>query len=261
MDRPSSLLFEHPALPKYPLPWSLVVQITGAILLLQPRSFQGDSQRFIAGLRPPLAISGLEAVDYKKALLLTINHYHRPGFRAWWLPLSVSAAVPCHIHWVMTAAWTFPGRPFSKQLSGLSRCLFRRIAAVYGFSTVPPMPPDPDEVGLRAQSIRSVLRYARRTPLPVIGFAPEGQDSPDGRLMWPPPGAGRFIHHLAQLGLEIVPIGAFEANHSFQINFGSPYRLEIPDHLPAHEVDNLVSRLVMRRIADLLPPDMGITIS
>jgi 1-acyl-sn-glycerol-3-phosphate acyltransferase len=256
IDRPSWLPFEHLALPKYPLPWSLILQILGAALLLQPRSFRRDSQRFVAGLRPPLAISGVEAVDFEKALLLTINHYHRPGFRAWWLPLSVSAVVPCHVHWMMTAAWTFPGRPFSKQLTSLSRRLFRRIAAVYGFSTMPPMPPDPDEVGLRARSIRSVLTYARRTPSPVIGFAPEGRDSPDGRLMRPPPGAGRFIHHLAQLGLEIVPIGAFEANGSFQINFGSPYRLEIPNHLPVHEIDNLVSRLVMRSIANLLPPEM-----
>jgi 1-acyl-sn-glycerol-3-phosphate acyltransferase len=205
-DRPSSLPFEHPALPKYPLPWSLVLQILGAALLLQPRSFQKDSQRFIAGLRPPLRISGLDAIDFGNSLLLTINHYQRPGFRAWWLPLSVSAVVPCRVRWVMTAAWTFAGRPLSRQLTALSSRLFRKIAAVYRFSTMPPMPPDPDEVGLRARSIRSVLTYARKTPSPVIGFAPEGQDSPDGRLMQPPPGEGHFIHHLAQPGLEIVPI-------------------------------------------------------
>jgi 1-acyl-sn-glycerol-3-phosphate acyltransferase len=154
----------------------------------------------------------------------------------------------------MTAAWTFPERPLSRQLTGLSRRLFRRIAAVYGFST---MPPDPDEVGLRAQSIRSVLSYARKTASPVIGFAPEGRDSPEGRLQGPPPGAGRFIYHLAQIGLEIAPIGAFEAGGSLQINFGLPYRLDVPDHLPAHELDSRVSQSVMRYIAVLLPPDMG----
>ena len=122
---------------------------------------------------------------------------------------------------------------------------------------MPPMPPDPDEVGLRAQSIRSVLSYARMTASPVIGFAPEGRDSPEGRLQGPPPGAGRFIYHLAQIGLEIVPIGAFEAGGSLQINFGLPYRLEIPNHLSVHEIDNLVSTLVMHRIANLLPPDLA----
>jgi hypothetical protein len=77
---------------------------------------------------------------------LTINHYARPGFHAWWLALALSAVVPTDVHWIMTAAWTYSDGFRARTVTPLSRWLFGRIAQVYGFTSMPPMPPDPKDV-------------------------------------------------------------------------------------------------------------------
>jgi hypothetical protein len=154
----------------------------------------------------------------------------------------------------MTSAWTFRNRPVARRaLDPTSRWLLRRLARVYGFSLMPPMPPDPRETAARAQAVRRVLTYARHAPRPIIGLAPEGRDSADGSLLWPAAGAGRFMLQLAALGLEIAPVGAFEAEGAFCLRFGPRYRLNVPASLSADERDREASRVVMRCIAALLP--------
>jgi hypothetical protein len=117
-----------------------------------------------------------------------VNHFNREGFSAWWISLAVSAAIPVDVHWLITAAWRFEGRFMSKALESLSRVIIRQISMVYGFTTTPPMPPDPGEVKEGAASIRKLLKYADSHPEAFIGLAPEGRDSLSGELLSPPPG-------------------------------------------------------------------------
>ena len=122
---------------------------------------------------------------------------------------------------------------------------------------MPAMPPDPDEAEQRATSVRRVLKYARETSQPVIGLAPEGGDAPGGVLGPLPPGVGRFIHLLSQYCPLLLPAGVWTESGRINLKFGSPYRLEIPDGLSAHERDLLVGRAVMHQIAMLLPDRLG----
>ncbi len=186
---------------------------------------------------------------------MTTNHYTRPGLRAWWLALAVSAAVPAEIHWLITSAWTYPDRLRSTTITPVSRWVLARLARIYGFTNMPPMPPDPQDVLKRAEAVRRVLKAARQSERPLIGLAPEGGDfATPGRLTDPPPGAGRFILHLCALGLEIAPVGIFEEADCLCLRFGPRYRPDALPGLPASARDRTASQQVMQRIAESNPP-------
>lgn len=246
---------------RYHLSRRIALAIVRDAILGRRRSFYADSRALVRGissLRVVGAIPDLAAARGRKAppggWLVTVNHYSRPGFRAWWIPISIASLFPREIHWVITSTLTFPDFFLRHTYTPLSEWFLPRLARMYGFDSMPPMPPRPQDVAARAHAVREVLRLARSTPPPVIGLAPEGGDSADNLLTLPPPGAGRFIAHLAEIGLTLLPIGAFEAEDAFCIRFGPPYPLPInvptdPDARDAH-----VARLVFRAIADCLPP-------
>jgi len=213
----------------------------------------------IGRLKPELQVFGEEFIPKAKPCLLTVNHYTRPGLPAWWLVLAASACVPAEIHWIMTSAWTFPDALRHRLVTPVTRLLFRRIAHVYEFTSMPPMPPAPQDIEERARAVRQVVAYARRAEYPVIGLAPEGRDAPHeqpGVLIEPPPGAGRFVLQLARLGLPISPVGVYEEAGNLYIRFGELYELEIPQGKNAEERDWLASQAVMLRIATILPPEL-----
>ena len=87
----------------------------------------------------------------------------------------------------------------------------------------------------------------------MIGLAPEGGDSAGGILSLPPPGVGRFMLHLAAIGLQIAPVGIYEEDGRLCLRFGQRYRLELAAGLPAVERDRCASQIVMSNIARLLP--------
>jgi hypothetical protein len=182
-----------------------------------------------------------------------MNHYSRPGFQAWWIALGISAAVPFEIHWLMTAAWTFPDNNFLQTFTPLTYWLFSRVAQVYGFTTTPPMPPDPSQIQERARSVRRVLKYAREAEEPVIAIAPEGRDYPGGVLGSPSPGVGRFITQLAKQCQRITPIGVYEDDENLWISFGPAFELEMPPKCSPDDLDQEISRQVMQAIAQQLP--------
>lgn len=240
-------------MPVYPLSPRLVVSLVRDVLLQRPRSFRADARCLVARLSPPLRVLRAEHLPASGPCLLTVNHFARPGFRAWWIPLAISAQLSAEVHWISTIAWTFPNRPLAREvLMPASRWVLRRVANVYGFTAMPPMPPDPADVEARAQAVRHVLSVVRQSPHPIIGLAPEGRDAPDGSLLWPPSGAGRFILQLAKAGLPIIPIGAFE-EEAFCIRFGPAYHLPQFNGLPPDDRDREARRAVMRAIALLLP--------
>ncbi len=190
----------------YGLPKDLVIRLGLALLKGERRSFRADAIRCAGSLQPPLKIYGAENIPACGPCLVTTNHYTRPGFRAWWLALAVSAAVPAEVHWLITSAWTYPDRLRSATITPLTQWLLKRLAQVYGFTTLPPMPPDPADVLRRAEAVRRVLKFVRQSESPLIGLAPEGGDfAAPGRLAEPPPGVGRFILHLVRTGAGYFP--------------------------------------------------------
>ncbi len=238
----------------YALPKELLLQLGLALLTGERRSFRADALRCTSRLQPSLKIYGVENIPNSGPCLVTTNHYARPGLRAWWLALSVSAAVPAEIHWLVTSAWTYHDRLRSATITPVSRWVLTRLAQVYGFTNMPPMPPDRRDVQRRAAAVRKILRIARQSERPLIGLAPEGGDfAVSGRLAEPPPGAGRFVAQLCALGLEISPVGIFEEAECLCLRFGPRYRPEAMPGVPASSRDQCASQQVMQRIAGLIP--------
>jgi hypothetical protein len=217
------------------------------IIRLRERNFRSDARICINLISPPLKILNPENIPLQGPALLVTNHYARTGFQAWWIALAISASVPLEIHWVMTNAWTFLG-----PLTPLSRWVLTRIAHVYGFSAAPAMPPQPNEIEARARAVRHVLEIAR-SPRAVIALAPEGRDQPGGVLGLFPPGAGRFIEHIAQTCQPIIPIGVYEETDALCLRFGMSFKLKKAVHASAEERDQFVGRQVLIGIAGVLP--------
>lgn len=238
--------------PRYRIPRRLIASAALDLLRGAPRSFRQDARVCAEAVVPALDYAGCEYIP-DHPCVVTINHFSRPGFPAWWLALSVSAAIPAEVHWLVTAAWTFPGRPWAGWGEAASRQVLSRLARMYGFSSMPPMPPRPEELRERALAARRLLEAARLGQSGWIGIAPEGRDGPGGTLQAPPSGSGRLLLLLAGLGLPCLPAGLFEQDDCCYVRFGQPYRLAVPTDLPAQARDRQASRIVMTRLAALLP--------
>jgi 1-acyl-sn-glycerol-3-phosphate acyltransferase len=235
------------------LPWKVAPGILLSAARNQPRSFREDALHCLAQGQPALQVTGRENIPTSGPALLTLNHYSRPGFQAYWMALAVSSVVPVEMHWTMTAAWTDDGSIKSKVLAEISRRSFPRLARIYGFTPMPPMPPRPYEAERRARAVRQVLRAAKRQPPPLFVLAPEGRDMPGGRLGRPPLGVGRFLILLAELGYPVCPVGVYEADGCLCLNFGAAFALDIPAGLTREDSEGYASGTVMRAIARLLP--------
>ncbi len=217
------------------------------------RSFRRDGLECLEQLVPPLRVLEPENIPTAGPCLLTFNHYYRPGFAAWWLALALASVVPQDIHFVMTGELTYSGKWFAPLGMAGSRWLLWRLSHVYGFTTMPPMPPRPRDLAARARSVRRTLRFARGNPQAVLGLAPEGGDQPGGALSWPAHGAGRFLLLLASAGFPVLPVGTYEQDGALCLHFGRPFELAVPRSLPADEKDRLAAGTVMRSLAALLP--------
>jgi hypothetical protein len=239
--------------PDYSYPPGLFVAVVRDILLLRHRSFRLDAKACIERLNPPLQVLGKENTPRHGPCVVTVNHYHRPGFGAQWLALAIAAVVSVDMHWLMTGEFTYPGKWYNFLGSIGSRLLLKRIARIYGFTTMPPMPPRPKDVKLRAASVRAVLESVRYAKDPILGLAPEGYDTPHGKLVHPATGLGRFGLLLSRAGLKFIPVGAYEADGFLYLHFGKPYELRIAREPSADEKDEQAAQTIMKNIARLLP--------
>ena len=239
--------------PKYGYPCGVVAGLAFSTISGLRRSFREDAIRCIGRLKPSLRVLGKENVPQGGPCVITVNHYHRSGFSAEWLALGISALVPREMHWVMTAEWTAPGEWYEPFKGLYSRLLLKYLARVYGFTSMPPMPPRPKDVAVRARSVRAVLGYAKHHPDFMLGIAPEGAEQAGGALSMPAPGGGRFALLLAGLRAAFVPVGAYEEGGAFCLHFGPAYRLEVPAGLSPDKKDRLAAAITMKKIAELLP--------
>lgn len=210
-----------------------------------------DAQRATCKLWPPLKIYGSPVVD--RRCLLTVNHYSRRGFQAWWIALAVSSATPQEIHWVITAAWRYPDRLRSWLITPTSRWVLQRIAHLYNFTIMPPMPPEPEETAARAKAVREIIRRVKYNECSLIGLAPEGGDfAAAGDVAELPKGTGRFALLMAGLGMDIQPVGIFE-DQGLCVRFGQPYHLTAPQGLDADARDAWARRILREKILAELP--------
>ena len=237
--------------PEYHLPRRFILGLLRDWLLLRPRRFRADAQACIGTLGPHLKIFGVENIPSSGAFIVTFNHYHRPGFDVWWLTMAIAAALPLDAHVIMTGELT---RWYPPLGGAFSRFALPRLARVYGFTSMPPMPPRPRDVAARAKAVRQILAYVEKTENPVLLIAPEGRDNLAGGVLdWPPPGVGRFLSLITAQGLVLVPVGGWEQEGALCVRFGPGVDLSIPHGLSADEKDRAVSQTVMKAIADLLP--------
>jgi len=238
--------------PRYGLPSDVVVGLAFNALFGLKRSFRVDALRCIGRLKPSLRVLGVENIPGNGPCVLTVNHYFRPGFGAWWIALAIAATVPVEMHWVVTGELLYLG----KLGSPISRWALKRIGKTYGFTTMPPMPPRPQDVEARAKSVKKVLKLVKQTGNTILGLAPEGADQGGGQLSLPPSGAGRFGLLLAGSGSAFVPVGAYEADGTFCLHFGPAYRLSVASNLSPDEKDRAAAEIMMKHIAALLPEEL-----
>jgi 1-acyl-sn-glycerol-3-phosphate acyltransferase len=239
--------------PAYSFPPRNVAGLIVDWALARRRSFRADALASIERLDPPLRVFGKENIPQAGPCVVTFNHYHRAGFNAIWMAAAIAAAVPVEMHFVMTGELTYPGKWYAPVGMIFSKIVLARAARVYGFTTMPPMPPRQRDVEARAQSVRRVLEVARRGKNVILGLAPEGGDNPTGQLTMPASGAGRFALLLAAAGLQFVPVGVYESDGALCLRFGAAYQLSVPRGLSADVKDEVAAEIVMSHIARLLP--------
>jgi hypothetical protein len=235
--------------PGYGLPSCVVVGLAFNALFGLKRSFRADAIRCIGRLKPSLRVLGEENIPGNGPCVLTVNHYYRPGFGAWWIALAIAVTAPVEMHWVVTGELLYLG----KLGSPISRWALTRIGKTYGFTTMPPMPPRAQDMEARAKSVKKVLKLMKQSGNTILGLAPEGADQGGGQLSLPPSGAGRFGMLLAGSGSAFVPVGAYEADGAFCLHFGPAYRLSVPSGSSADEKDRSAAEIMMKHIAVLLP--------
>jgi len=239
---------------RYRLPRRLILRVAYDVLRNRPRSLRPDALTALSTLEKPPLVTGLENLSTGPGLL-ALNHYSRPGLNVWWGALALSAALPGPLHWVMAGGWTYPDWLRRATLEPLTAWAFHRLAAVYGFTAMPPMPPRPHEQAARAVAVRRVVAWLRSHPEGFVALSPEGRDIPGGALGWPPPGTGRWIAHLAGLGAALWPVGMWEEEGRLCLAIGKSVTLDLCCG-DKNELDRHVSRQVMQAIARLLPPEM-----
>lgn len=239
--------------PKYSYPPGLFIRALWDFILLRPRDLQNDAKACIENMNAEIRVLGKAHIPQRGACVLTINHYHRPGFGPQWLALATTALVPIRMHWLVTGELMCQGKWYEAIGSRASRIFLKRLADLYGLTTMPPMPPRPRDVAARAASVRKVLEYVKDVHAPVLGMSPEGYNSPNGALTRPAAGFGRFGLLLARAGLRFIPVAGYEEDGRFHLHFGKQYELSVRSDLTAAEKDECAMRTVMENIAHLLP--------
>jgi 1-acyl-sn-glycerol-3-phosphate acyltransferase len=184
--------------------------------------------------------------------VVVVNHYARPGFNTAWTALSLAAANPMEIAFIMSEAWAFAGNPLGFLLRPLMRFVLASINEVYGFLSMPSMVEGFSNPSSRAAAVRRVIEFGRAHPSAVIGLAPEGQDSPDQGVGLAPGGGGKFILHLNRMGFQLLPVVVQERSDMLFTKFGQVFDIPLDPGLPSKAIDAYVRRIIRDRLLVLL---------
>lgn len=240
--------------------WTLA--FVSSLLLGRRRSFAADSLCLRSFVHPEPVVENADLIPQDGSFVLVTNHYFRPGYNMWWGMATIGEAITrargstAEVTWIVANRWTYPDRLRTLIVTPLSLVVFSRLARMYGFISMPPMPPHPEWTAEAARAIRRALSMAESategSPV-ILGLAPEGGDSPDGRLMLPPAGVGRFVAHLSKRGLEFLPVGVFESDGKLIAKFGPTLVPRAEHSASREEIDRVLVDQVMSAIARLLP--------
>jgi len=238
--------------PHYSLPYHIILELIYKLCTGERSRFKKTALKMVAGIHPPVHYLGLENVPTQGSFLVTLNHYSRKGFLIAWAAAAITAVMPRDPVWMMTGAWTSRKGGWDSVRTAVTKRIFKRIAEVYGFVTTPPMPPAKEELMVRMLSIRKLIGILENQPDPILCIAPEGRDTPGGKLASPFPGTGKLVLQLNQILKQVLPVGVYEKDGKLHIHFGEVYFLNDTNI----NGDFMASEIIMERIADTLPSYM-----
>jgi hypothetical protein len=239
-------------MPHYPSINPTVLKCILARITGRKRSAHADAMRLCAQVKPPIHYEGLENLNLERPFVVTVNHYARPGFSTAWIALSLSAALPPEVTWIMSNEWLFLDSKFAFILRPLMRFVLKSITDAYSLVPMPTMIKGYSTSQQRAAGVREAVKRVRADKNCILGIAPEGMDSPEVGLMLPPSGVGRFLLQLQKMGLSILPAAVFEAEGRLHVHFGAAYQLDDRMERSSAVVDLAARQQVMARIADLI---------
>jgi len=217
----------------------------------RPRSLSRDAQYLLPDTPAPPLIVGADNVPERGALVLTANHYERPGLWMAWPALIAGVftreRTGRDTHWVAIEEWesfSFHGVPIPPSVT---RAVFARAFHTYGILAMPPQTAPAAE---RAAAVRNATRLVREGG--IIGLMPEGTIGSTPELLPTPEGVGTFLLLLAAAGATIIPTGLCESEDRLVIRYGPPISLTARQ-VPKDERDAWARRRVMLAIRNLLP--------
>ncbi len=238
--------------PRYPSIIPTVLEVIIARIRLRKRSLRADALRLTGSITPPVVVEGIANIPASGGYVAVVNHYARPGFNTAWIALSLAAAVPKEITFIMSEAWAFSGNPLGFLLRPLMKFVLASINKVYGFLPMPSMVEGFSNPRSRAAAVRRVIEFGRAHPSAVIGLAPEGQDSPDQAVGLAPSGGGKFILHLNRMGFTILPVVVQERSGKLFTRFGKVFNIALDPDLPSDAIDEFVRRIIRDQLLALL---------
>jgi acyltransferase-like protein len=252
--------------PTHHFPLTLIVPRIPSFVLGRRRSLSDDVARAFDTIHVKPRVIGSENIPTRDPFVLMMNHYHRPDIPAWWPAMGALKAIANRraghalgeARVLIASQWMNPGVLGKIFIQPFTRFMLDRVARVYNFLTIAPSALGNERIGERAHSIRYVITVAKQAKcenVPLV-IAPEGADSPDGAMMHPPIGAGRFMLLLGATGLPFLPVGNFIENEIIVSRFGELFQLQAPAALKKDELDEWATHEVMQRIARLLPAEL-----
>jgi len=249
---------------RYHFPPALLAPRIPSFLLGQQRSISQDIADLFRAVDAVSRVINPAFIPPAGPFVLLMNHFQRSDIPSWWIAMAVLKATAEHrsdratgskLRLIVASQWTYRA-PLQRLIAEpFTRFMVGRIARAYGFLTIEPIALGAASAAQRAQSMRRILTAARSATQThdILCLAPEGGDTPDGALVHPPTGAGRFMLMLAAAGLRFVPVGAYAEADTLIAAFGEPFQLTAPPSLRKGEVDEWAIEQVMGRIAALLP--------
>jgi hypothetical protein len=232
------------------------------VLSGRPSSISRDAALLLRGAHPTPRVLNTENIPDSSPFLLLINHYDRPGLGAWWGAATIATTVaarrthePRDIRMVMAREWWYPGGFGKLVKQPLTRWAFRQIAQAYGILTLPPV--IEEYRGQGGLDVRRALAVTRGNHPALVCISPEGRTGPNLSLCRPPNGAGLFLLMLTHDTIPCLAAGIFEdETKTLNVNFGVPFKLDVPRCLPKEERDRQTAKQAMVEIGKLLPERM-----